>query len=156
MNNLYDLLKLLNSQSSSSFQELVKLSIDKIKYVEASINLNNEQSICDGKGVLLFVKNNFIEESNELDNNQLKSDMDRQISELYENTLTAVDDLFPILYSYQLEAIKNNPQGDSNSSSLPSSSIDLEHSEDQQSMEINKPRFQTFQDDDEIDYIQID
>ncbi len=114
MNSLHHLLNLLNSKHLSTFRESIESSIDKIKSVRASINLNDERSICDGKGVILGIKNLVVKKSDELDNNPSKCDLDQQLNGSCEHTLEVIKFLFKTLHKYQLEAPKNNEQDDSN------------------------------------------
>jgi len=107
-------LKLLNPKRLSSFREFLESSIDKIKSVRTSINLNNEQSICDGKRVILFIKNQLIKKSDQLKNKQSKCDLDRQIDESCKRTLGAIKLLFVSLDRYQMATLKHNEQDDSN------------------------------------------
>jgi len=127
---------------------LVESSIDKIKSIRTSINLNNEQTILDAKRVLLFIKDQFINKSVELCYNQSKCDLDRQLNVSCENILATIQVLFTSLYYYQMQIDQNNRQDGSNWSSPPPPYIDQRQSENKRSMQSNKRKSQVLHGDD--------
>ncbi len=148
MNHLRHLLNLLSPKHLSSFRELVESSIDKIKSVRTSIDLNNEQSILDGKRIILFIKEQFINKSVELYYNQSKCDLDRQLNVSCEKILAVIQVLFTSLYYCQMQIDQNNRKDNSNWSSPPPPYIDQRQSENKRSMQSNKRKSQVLHGDD--------
>ncbi|UJR17946.1 hypothetical protein I4U23_004845 [Adineta vaga] len=105
---LLDRLRSLSSYVSkrkhlSSFREFILSSMEKIKSLRSDVDLLDELSICNGKKVLLTIKNEFSKKIEEAQINQSTSMLDQLIHNACKNTLRDIRFLLTTLYSYQMK-----------------------------------------------------
>ncbi len=122
----------------STFRLFVQSSIKKIESVQISINLYDEQSICNGKRIILSIKNEFYMKFNGLSENRLNHDLNRQLNTSSTKIFRAIELLFISLDNYQLQIHQKNRSEDSHWSSPPRLSIDQRQSECRYSTQSNK------------------
>lgn len=108
MNSLNDFYNTLHPECLSLLEPLIKSTIDKIKLIQTSINLYNELSICDGKRVLLSIRDQFVEKLKESSLNQEKHYIHRQLDASCKYILNGIKFLFGTLDNYQFKALTNN------------------------------------------------
>jgi hypothetical protein len=99
---LDNLFYLTRSGHLSSFHTFFLSSIDEIKSLRSRINLRDEQSICDGKHVILLIKNQLTAIVSKLDNRS-ENNLNQQLNIICNKALIAIRFLATRLHRYQME-----------------------------------------------------